>query len=65
MVLRGRNKIAANLIEVKPTLMTAVPRLYEMLHERISKGVTAKGGLSAGLFKKAVALGCKRLAGRS
>ena len=60
----GRNKIAANLIEVKPTLMTAVPRLYEMLHERISKGVTAKGGLSAGLFKKAVALGCKRLAGQ-
>ena len=44
--------------------MTAVPRLYEMLHERISKGVTAKGGLSARFFKKAVGLGRKRLAGQ-
>ena len=60
----GRDKIASNLIEVKPTLMTAVPRLYEMLHDRISTGVTAKGGLSARLFWKTVALGRKRLAGQ-
>ena len=61
----GRDKIATNLTEVKPTLMTAVPRLYEMLHDRISKGVKAKGGLSAKMFEKAVTLGRKRLAGQA
>ena len=60
----GRDKIAANLTEVKPTLMTAVPRLYELLYDRIIKGVTAKGGLSAYLFWMAVALGRKKLLGQ-
>ena len=60
----GRDKIAANLTEVKPTLMTAVPRLYELLHDRITKGVTAKGGLSANLFWMAVTLGRKKLLGQ-
>ena len=59
----GRDKISANLAEVKPTLMTAVPRLYEVLHDRITKGVAAKGGLSAKLFAQAVRLGRKQLAG--
>ncbi len=61
----GRDKIAANLTEVKPTLMTAVPRLYELLYDRITKGVTAKGGMSARLFWKAVALGRKKLVGQT
>ena len=39
--------------------MTAVPRLYEVLHDRISRGVEAKGGLSAKLFRRAVDLGRK------
>ena len=60
----GRDKISANLAEVKPTLMTAVPRLYELLHDRITKGVAAKGGLSAKLFAAAVRLGRKKLAGK-
>ena len=59
----GRDKISANLAEVKPTLMTAVPRLYELLHDRITKGVAAKGGLSAQLFGAAVRLGRKKLSG--
>jgi long-chain acyl-CoA synthetase len=61
----GRDKIAANLSEVKPTLMTAVPRLYELLHDRITKSVTAKGGLSARLFWLAVKLGRKKLVGQT
>ena len=58
------DQIANNLIEVSPTLMTAVPRLYEVLHDRIMRGVRAKGGMSEKLFMAAVRLGTKRLAGR-
>ncbi len=57
-------QIAANLVEVSPTLMTAVPRLYEVLHDRIMRGVRAKGGVSEKLFMMAVRLGRKKLAGQ-
>ena len=57
-------QIAANLLEVSPTLMTAVPRLYDVLHERIMRGVRSKGGISARLFHATIRLGRKRLAGR-
>ena len=56
-------QIAANLVEVSPTLMTAVPRLYEVLHDRIMRGVRTKGGVSEKLFMMAVKLGRKKLAG--
>ena len=60
----GTEQIAANLVEVSPTLMTAVPRLYEVLHDRIMRGVRTKGGVSETLFMMAVKLGRKKLAGR-
>jgi len=58
------DQIAANLTEVAPSLMTAVPRLYEVLHDRITRGVRAKGGISEKLFNAAVRLGTKRLQGK-
>ena len=58
------DQIANNLVEVSPTLMTAVPRLYEVLHDRIMRGVRAKGGISEKLFMAAVKLGTKRYEGR-
>ena len=58
------DQIANNLVEVSPTLMTAVPRLYEVLHDRIMRGVRAKGGMSEKLFMAAVRLGTKRYQGR-
>ena len=54
------DRLAANMAEVKPTIMTAVPRLYESMHQRIVSGVNRKGGLSAKLFHKTVELGIKR-----
>ena len=54
------DKLAANMAEMHPTIMTAVPRLYESMHQRIMAGVTRKGGASEALFRKAVALGIKR-----
>ncbi|MGC6485485.1 MAG: AMP-dependent synthetase/ligase [Candidatus Puniceispirillales bacterium] len=54
------DRIANDLAEVGPTLMTAVPRLYEVLYDRITRGVKAKGGLSEKLFHQAVRLGRKK-----
>ena len=60
----GAEQIASNLIEASPTLMTAVPRLYEVLYDRIMRGVEAKGGISLRLFNLAIRLGTARLEGR-
>jgi long-chain acyl-CoA synthetase len=61
----GADTLAANLVETKPTIMTAVPRLYETMHQRIRRGIEREKGLKRRLFEKAVALGRKRLAGGS
>ena len=57
----GAETLAANMIEAKPTIMTAVPRLYETLHQRLLRTVAREGGLKAKLFFRAVAVGEKRL----
>ena len=56
----GIDKLAANLTEVRPTLMTSVPRLYEMMRLRILDGVQRAGGLKAKLFMLALNLGTER-----
>jgi long-chain acyl-CoA synthetase len=56
----GAETLAANMLEARPTLMTAVPRLYETLHRRILLGVERRGSVSRGFFDKAVAIGRKR-----
>ena len=58
------DQVSSNLQEAQPTLMIAVPRLYEILYDRIERGLKAKGGLSETLFRKAVALGLKKLDGK-
>lgn len=57
------DKLAGNMEEVRPTIMTAVPRLYETMFGRIIRGVQQKGGLSEKLFMKAVATGRKKYEG--
>ena len=56
----GIEALTRNLTEVHPTIMTAVPRLYEMMRMRINRDLSRRGGLSQRLFEKAVALGRKR-----
>lgn len=56
-------KLAANMAEVQPTLMTAVPRLYESMRQRILAGLKHQPPLRQKLFHKTVALGLKRNAG--
>src|SRR6266700_3426499 len=57
----GAETLAANMIEARPTIMTAVPRLYETLHQRIRLGVERKAGIAQKLFDQALAIGRKRL----
>jgi long-chain acyl-CoA synthetase len=56
----GAETLAANMLEVRPTIMTAVPRLYETLHQRILRSMERQKGLKVTLFQKALALGSKR-----
>jgi len=53
-------QLAANMAEVHPTIMTAVPRLYEMMRGRILTALSRQGGMKAKLFLWAVAIGSKR-----
>ncbi len=56
----GADTLAANMAEARPTIMTAVPRLYETLHQRITLGVRKAGGAKERLFNLAVELGSRR-----
>lgn len=56
----GADKLITNLPEVRPTIMTAVPRLYETMHQRILQSVLRQSKLSRRLFLDAVRLGRKR-----
>ena len=57
------DKLAANLAEVRPTIMTAVPRLYEMLYQRLSRTLEKEGGFKLRLFKTTLRLGRKKYEG--
>src|SRR5438132_4237739 len=61
----GAETLAANMLEARPTIMTAVPRLYETLPRRITLGVESKGGLARRIFDKTAAIGRKRLASQA
>ena len=56
----GVEHLVANMSEARPTIMTAVPRLYETMHQRIRLGVAKQGGLKERLFNMAETLGRKR-----
>jgi long-chain acyl-CoA synthetase len=57
-------KLAANIEEVKPTIMVVVPRLFEMLRARILKTIEKDGGLPAYLLNRALSIEAKRYAGK-
>ena len=58
-------KLAANIEEVRPTLMVVVPRLFELLRTRIMKQVEKQGRLPAMLMHQALALGARKAAGKA
>ena len=52
--------LVGDMAEVKPTIMTAVPRLYEVMHGRVAKAMAGMKGLKKKLFLKAAEIGAKR-----
>jgi long-chain acyl-CoA synthetase len=57
----GVETLTTNLTEVRPTILTCVPRLYEVLRHKITTGIERQGGMAARLFHLAVELGRRRL----
>jgi len=54
-------KLASNIEESRPTIMVVVPRLFEVLRQRITKNIEKQGGLAPQLLRRAVALGEKEM----
>ncbi len=48
------------MAEVRPTIVTAVPRLYETMRGRINQGLKNQSSFRKNLFQKTVELGIKR-----
>ncbi|NJO67504.1 MAG: AMP-binding protein [Rhodospirillales bacterium] len=49
----GVDKLLTNVAEVRPTIMSAVPRFYELLQQRISQAAHKSGGLrGAHVFRR-------------
>ena len=59
----GLEKLASNIEEVKPTIMVVVPRLFEVLRQRILNQVEKQGRLTNYLMRRALAIGAKDYAG--
>jgi len=59
----GIEKLASNIEEVKPTIMVVVPRLFEVLRQRVLKNVEKQGKLTNYLMKRALEIGAKDYAG--
>ena len=60
----GLDKLSSNLEEAKPTFMIVVPRLFEILREKIIKGVEKQGAAAKFLLERAIHLGERQIAGR-
>ncbi len=60
--------VAANMVEVRPSIMLSVPRLYEKIFARVLDSAISSGGLKKSIFFWARAVGERwadeRLAGR-
>jgi len=56
----GMEHLARNFAETRPTIVTCVPRLFEVMHQRICREMERRWGLRARLFFRAVELGRKR-----
>jgi len=56
----GIDKLAANMEEARPTIMVVVPRLFEMLRNRVLRQVEKGSPARRKLFEQALALGIRK-----
>ena len=59
----GLEKLSSNIEEVRPTIMVVVPRLFEVLRQRIIKNVEKQGKLTYYMMARALDIGAKRYGG--
>ena len=60
----GLEKLASNIEEVRPTIMVVVPRLFEVLRQRILKQVEKQGAFANYLMRRSQSIGAKADGGR-
>jgi long-chain acyl-CoA synthetase len=57
---RSVAQLAEDLKAIQPTLLIAVPRIFERVYARLTERMRKQGGLSLWLFRRAIACGWKR-----
>ena len=57
----GPEKFSSNLLEVSPTLTTAVHRIFEVIHDRIKIQMKGKNLIIKTIFNRSVKLGLKKM----
>ncbi|MFN3943690.1 MAG: AMP-dependent synthetase/ligase [Allosphingosinicella sp.] len=60
----GLEKLASNIEETKPTIMVVVPRLFEVLRQRILKNVEKQGRVPQYLMRRALEIGARDYEGK-
>ena len=61
---QGLDKLAADIEDVRPTIMAVVPRLFELLRARLLKQMGQGGRVAGALLDRALTLGRRRAKGR-
>ena len=62
---RGVEHLAADMLTVRPTILTAVPRVLEVIRNRIRRRWRANRGWQQALFRLALDIGLRRIDGRT
>ncbi|MFN4113293.1 MAG: AMP-dependent synthetase/ligase [Sphingomonadaceae bacterium] len=60
----GLEKLASNIEETRPTIMVVVPRLFEVLRQRIMKQVEKQGKVANYLMDRALRIGERKAGGK-
>ena len=61
---RGVEHLAADMLTVRPTILTAVPRVLEVIRSRVLAQVARQPAWKQALFQRALGIGLKRVEGR-
>jgi len=61
---RGVEHLAADMLAIRPTILTVVPRVLEMIRTRVLLQVARQPGWKQALFHRAIEAGLRRVDGR-